>query len=579
MQGSGRSPKHPREIAKGWDTFMNTKKLLSLVVALIVALCAFVPAFAEEAAGPLAGKLVILHTNDVHGRGMVASGAFGYARIAQLKKNVEALGASVLLLDAGDASQGTPLVNLSYGKAAMEFMNAAGYDAMTVGNHEFDWGLDNLLQNREAAQFPLLAANITDKVSGELTFQANKVFELSNGMKVGVFGLATPETMTKAHPDKVKGITFSMGEALYADAQKQIDELTAAGCDLIVALGHLGVSDESEPNRSIDVMNNVTGLDLFIDGHSHTVIDGGETVNGALLTSTGNYSEAIGYVIVDITTKDDKVQKSLTAGLYTLDDEVETLLAAGAQLGKDEEVDAVVSGINDQVNAELSAAFAKTEGLLDGNRDPGVRTQETNLGDFACDAILWAAQEALGDTYNVVAAVTNGGGIRESIQIGDVTMLDMKTVFPFGNEVAVLTVTGAELLEALEAATCTTPDAIGAFPQVAGIEFTIDTSVAYENGEQYPSSTYFKPAAPGSRVTIATVGGEPWDAEKLYTIATNDFTAAGGDTYYAFAYPYATSGYKTGVALEDALVNYTQQVLGGVIGEQYAQPQGRITVK
>ncbi len=579
MQGSGRSPKHPREIAKGWDTFMNTKKLLSLVVALIVALCAFVPAFAEEAAGPLAGKLVILHTNDVHGRGMVASGAFGYARIAQLKKNVEALGASVLLLDAGDASQGTPLVNLSYGKAAMEFMNAAGYDAMTVGNHEFDWGLDNLLQNREAAQFPLLAANITDKVSGELTFQANKVFELSNGMKVGVFGLATPETMTKAHPDKVKGITFSMGEALYADAQKQIDELTAAGCDLIVALGHLGVSDESEPNRSIDVMNNVTGLDLFIDGHSHTVIDGGETVNGALLTSTGNYSEAIGYVIVDITTKDDKVQKSLTAGLYTLDDEVETLLAAGAQLGKDEEVDAVVSGINDQVNAELSAAFAKTEVLLDGNRDPGVRTQETNLGDFACDAILWAAQEALGDTYNVVAAVTNGGGIRESIQIGDVTMLDMKTVFPFGNEVAVLTVTGAELLEALEAATCTTPDAIGAFPQVAGIEFTIDTSVAYENGEQYPSSTYFKPAAPGSRVTIATVGGEPWDAEKLYTIATNDFTAAGGDTYYAFAYPYATSGYKTGVALEDALVNYTQQVLGGVIGEQYAQPQGRITVK
>lgn len=130
-----------------------------------------------------------------------------------------------------------------------------------------------------------------------------------------MFGLATPETMTKAHPDKVKGITFSMGEALYADAQKQIDELTEAGCDLIVALGHLGVSDESEPNRSIDVMNNVTGLDLFIDGHSHTAIDGGETVNGALLTSTGNYSEAIGYVIVDITKEDDKVEKSLTAGL------------------------------------------------------------------------------------------------------------------------------------------------------------------------------------------------------------------------------------------------------------------------
>ena len=158
-------------------------------------------------------------------------------------------------------------------------------------------------------------------------------------------------------------------------------------------------------------------------------------------------------------------------------------------------------------------------------------------------------------------------------------MLTMKTVFPFGNEVAVLTVTGAELLEALEAATCSTPEAIGAFPQVAGIEFTIDTSVPYENGEQYPDSTYFAPAKPGSRVTIATVGGQPFDAEALYTIATNDFTAAGGDTYYAFKYAFQTTGYKTGVALEDALVNYTSTVLDGTIGEQYADPQGRITVK
>ena len=170
---------------------------------------------------------------------------------------------------------------------------------------------------------------------------------------------------------------------------------------------------------------------------------------------------------------------------------------------------------------------------------------ETNLGDFACDAILWAAQQAMGD--QVVAAVTNGGGIRASIKAGDISMNDMKTVFPFGNEVATLTVKGSELLEALEAATCTTPDAIGAFPQVAGIEFTVDTSVPYENGEMYPDSTYYAPAKPGARVTIQTVGGEPFDAEKLYTIATNDFTAAGGDTYYAFRYANQTTCYKTGL--------------------------------
>lgn len=559
---------------------MNTRKLLSLVMALVMALLTLVPAAAEEAlVSALDGKLVILHTNDIHGRGVATDTALGYARIAQLKKNVEALGASVLLLDAGDASQGTPLVNLSTGKSAMEFMNVAGYDAMTVGNHEFDWGLDNLLQNREVAQFPVLACNITDKISGETTFEPSKVFEMSNGLKVGVIGIATPETMTKAHPDKVKGITFSMGEELYADVQAQVDALNEAGCDLIVALGHLGDSDESEPNRSIDVIANVTGIDVFIDGHSHTTIDGGVVEGETLRTSTGEYSQAVGYVIVDITVDEETVTKDITAGLYTIaEDDVETLLATGAGLGKDEEVDAFVNAADDAVNTELSAAFAKTEVLLNGERDPGVRTMETNLGDFSCDAILWAARQALGED-KVVAALTNGGGIRESIAIGDVTMLDMKTVFPFGNEVAVVEVTGAELLEALEAATCTTPDAIGAFPQVAGIVFTVDTSVPYETTENYPDSTYGKPANPGSRVTIESVGGQPFDPEAVYGIATNDFTAAGGDTYYAFKYPYQTSGYKTGVALEDALVNYTREVLGGVIGEDYAEPQGRITIK
>ena len=169
--------------------------------------------------------------------------------------------------------------------------------------------------------------------------------------------------------------------------------------------------------------------------------------------------------------------------------------------------------------------------------------------------------------------------VRASIEAGDVNMLMMKTVFPFGNEVATLTVTGAELLEAIEAATFCTPESVGAFPQVAGIEFTIDTTVPYENGAQYANSTYFAPANPGARVTIATVNGQPWAADAVYTIATNDFTAAGGDTYYAFKYPYTQTGYNTEVALEDALISYTQTVLNGVIGAEYAAPAGRIIIK
>lgn len=549
------------------------KRLLALFLSLTMLFSLSVSVGAEKDGG----QLIILHTNDMHGSAEVdaAKGVVGYAAISQYKKDLEAEGNSVLLLDAGDASQGTPLVNLGYGKNAIEFMNAAGYQAITLGNHEFDWGVDNAKQLAGLANFPFLAANIINEIGGELTFEANKLFDMPNGMKVGVFGLTTPETLTKAHPDKVRGIDFLQGEELYAAAQKQVDELKTAGADIIILLSHLGVDSESAPNRSTDVIENVEGIHLLIDGHSHTVFEKGEMIGDTLLVSTGSNGQNLGVVTYD----GEKFSAMLFNGLKkSAVVEYDGALYSAVLTAKlDEEVNELVNSTNQVIKDELSKVFAKTEVLLNGERDPGNRTEETNLGDFAADAILWAAQQALGE--QVTAAVTNGGGIRASIAIGDVSMNDMKTVFPFGNEVAVLEVTGAELLEALEAATNSTPKAIGAFPQVAGIVFTIDTSVPYENGEQYADSTYFAPAKPGSRVTIETVGGEKFDLDTIYTIATNDFTAAGGDTYYAFRYPNATSGYKTGVALEDALVNYIEAVLDGVIGEQYAQPQGRITIK
>jgi 5'-nucleotidase/UDP-sugar diphosphatase len=522
------------------------------------------------------GRLVILHTNDVHGRAVAdpAGKVLGYAAIAQYKKDLEAAGDSVLLLDAGDACQGTPLVNLLMGIPAIEFMNAAGYDAMTLGNHEFDWGLDNAKQLAGLAIFPMLSANIINHLEGNLTFVANKIFDMPNGMKVGVFGLTTPETMTKAHPDKVRGIDFLQGDALYEAAQKQVEELKAAGADIVVLLSHLGMDEESAPNRSLDVLEKVAGIDLLIDGHSHTLLEKGKMVGDTLIVSTGSYGQNLGVVVYD----GEKFKASQFSGLNksTVIELEGVPYSALLNAKLDAEVAELVNSTNQAVQEVLSKAFAKTEVFLNGERDPGNRTEETNLGDFAADAILWAAQQALGD--QVVAAITNGGGIRASIQVGDITMNDMKTVFPFGNEVSVLEVKGSELLEALEAATSATPKALGAFPQVSGIVFSIDTTIPYENGEQYPDSTYHAPAKPGSRVKIESVGGQPFDLEALYTIATNDFTAAGGDTYYAFRYPNATSGYKTGVALEDALVNYVTTVLGGVVGQDYASPQGRITV-
>lgn len=546
----------------------RSNRLMAGLLAAGVVLMAVPVAAADlpEGLTDLEGKLVVIHTNDTHGRDL--EGVYTTAAVAQLKQDLTAAGADVLLLSAGDASQGTPLVNLSLGGTAIDFMNLAGYDAMATGNHEFDWGLENLQKLAQDAEFPILAANLTYTESGELVFGDSIVFTTDSGLKVGVFGLATPETATKAHPDKVKGVSFAAGQELYDVAQQQVDKLNAEGCDYIIALSHLGDSAESAPNRSVDLLDHVTGIDLMVDGHSHTTLPEGDTSHGdTLRVSTGEYLNNIGVVVYDAAsdTETARLLSSTTEGDQTVLD----------YTGSDPDVLAAIEAVNAEVEQELGKVFAKTEVLLNGERDPGVRTEETNLGNFAADAILWSARQALGED-KVDLALTNGGGIRASIPVGDISMKTMKTVFPFGNEVATVTVTGAELLEALEAATFCTPTAVGAFPQVSGVQFTIDTTVPYENGEMYPNSTYYAPAKPGSRIKNVTVNGQPLDLNAEYVVATNDFTAAGGDTYGAFL---DKPVYKTGVALEDALVQYTSTVLNGVISEKdYGKPAGRITV-
>ncbi len=567
-------------------------KFLSLFLVLAMVCSLFGAAFAaeEETATPYVipdvdGKVVILHTNDTHGADLDEEGtSFGMAGVAQLKKDFEAAGADVLLVSAGDSIMGKPLVSADQGKSAIEFMNAAGYDAMTVGNHELDFGIDNLKALAKDADFPILCADMTTEADGKTVFDSNKIFDLG-GVKVGVFGLATPETLTKADASKMPGITFPQTDKLYAVAQAQVDELNKAGADLIVCLGHLGIDDESIGNRSIDVCEHVDGIDLFIDGHSHSttadiIAKVGDTnvVNGAKIVSTGTALANVGVVIYDQETG-------------TLTDE---LVPAASYTKTDADVAKLVDDRNTAVDKVYGEKIATTEVDLNGSRsggaatDPvtkaemtfpegeGVRTTETNLGDFAADAILWQARQTLGEE-NVDAALTNGGGIREALAKGDISKKSLLAVFPFGNTVATIDVTGAQLLEALEAATCTTPEAIGAFPQVSGIEFTLNTGVPYVNGTQYANSTYYAPANPGSRVTISTVNGEAFDPAATYTIATNDFTAKGGDTYGVFK---IAGGWKdVGVSLEDALINYTTEELDGTItAGQYGEPAGRITI-
>ncbi len=542
------------------------KKLISLLTAVVMALGVAVPAMAEDTAS-MKGKLVVIHTNDMHGYYETTDTAIGIAGVAGLKDYYEAQGADVILLDAGDFSQGNTLVGYYKGKNAAEYIAAAGYDAVSMGNHEFDYTFDILLDNMKVladAGVKVVDSNVINKETGKAYFNANAIFE-KDGIKVGVFGLDTAETLTKASPSNVKLVNFLDKEDMFKAAQAQVDELKAAGCDYIIALTHLGVDEESVGRRSVDVASAVKGIDLIVDGHSHTVMDGGEKVNDTLIVSTGSYLANVGTVVVD------EASKETTAKLISAAD-------YAATIGKyDDAVAKLVAEDRAEVTAAYSKVFAKTDVHLEGTKAI-VRSEETNLGDFTADAYLYTGKKYVEDNklgISVDCAISNGGGIRTSVEPGDISMDTLVTIFPFGNNVCLVTITGAQLLEILEASTFCTPETIGGFPQVAGIEYTLDTTVPYENGAQYPNSTYYAPAKPGSRVTITSVNGQPFDAAKNYTVVVNGFQAEGGDTYYQL-----TQGSyfaDTNVLDCDSLIEYVQS-LNGVIGQEYAKPQGRITI-
>ncbi len=548
------------------------KRILALLLALLTLSAGIALAdFTEEDYAAAAfvvptgfeGKTVILHSNDVHGA------LDGYAFITALKQRFEALGAEVILADAGDFSQGSPYVSTYKGANAVDMMNAAGYDVVTLGNHEFDYGYAQLMENLAAAKFKVICANVFLTESGEPILPPSAMLETKSGLKIGFFGMETPETATKVNPSLITEINFATFDGLYASAQSAVDGLRAEGADLVIGLIHLGVDEESKANgnRSIDLYEKVTGIDWLIDGHSHTVMTRGE--HGEPIQSTGTKFANVGVIVIDNETK--TIEKNF--------------LLSTQGLPKDEAVAAKAQAYIDEVDEKYGAVFAKTEVRLNGERDPGNRTEETNLGDLICDAMVWYVAKEGGteqDEPNEIVSVTNGGGIRATIEAGDITMKDINTVLPFGNTVAVVYVKGSELLEALEASTFSTPEAIGGYPQTSGIVWTLDTTKAFDQGELYrlngKDTTYYAPASI-NRVSIQSINGKPFDPEAVYAVVTNNFCAVGGDTYNVFGRAYeAGTTFDTGTPMDEAVMAYVTEVLGGnITAEQYGEPAGRET--
>ena len=549
------------------------KKILGLVLALCLLLSGV--AFAETAEAPaLQQNLVILFTSDVHCG--IESG-FGYEGLAAIRDNLKAQGNHVLLVDNGDSIQGEPVGTMTTGEANIKLMNAVGYDIATIGNHEFDYGMARFFELTEMANFPYISCNFVK--DGAPVF-APYIIKEFDGVKVAFVGISTPKTITSSAPkyfqDENGNFIYGFcqdetGEALYAAVQKAIDDATAEGAAYVIGMAHLGNEAECQPWTYADVIANTTGMDALLDGHSHDTDQvemlnkDGETV---LRSGCGTKLEGIGYLTIG-------TDGSLQTGIYMWQNDV----SAPELFGIENEVSTAVADATTELDAKLNEVVAKTAVDLviydpvavdeNGKSVRIIRTAETNLGDLCSDAyrIMGGAD----------VAIVNGGGIRSTIKAGDITLNDILLVHPFGNAMCVIEVTGQEIMDALEFSVKDLPGEFGGFLHVSGMTFEIhtyiDSPIIMDEAKMFVGVT----EGAERRVQNLLIGGEPVDPEKVYTLASHNYKIKDmGDGYTMFA---DNTILQDEVMIDNqVLINYITQELGGVVGEEYAEPygQGRI---
>ncbi len=499
------------------------KKVLSLVLVVLLILSSFSFVFAEDAETV---KITVIHTNDTHSRLIGTNTEIGFAKIATLIKEAKEANPNTLVLDAGDTLHGMPIVNISKGENAIKVLEAAGYDYMTLGNHDFNYGKERLFELRDMSQVGMLSANIVDE-NGEYIFTPYVIEEVGD-VKVGIYGLSTPDTVILTNPNNVVGLVFKDPIEVSKEMVEELEDKT----DVIIALAHLGL-DESSTLTSKALAQEVEGIDLIIDGHSHSMLEGGQLENNTLIVQTKNYGQNLGYVDIEILEGE---VTGITARLLAAADTADVV--------PDPDLQKIIEDI-EAANAEVFNEVIATTGVyLDGVRE-NVRTKETNLGNLSADA----ARAATGADI----AFVNGGGIREDIPVGDITKGKIAAIFPFGNTIEVKKITGADLKAMLEWSVSDYPAAKGAFLQVSGLEFTFDPAKEI-----------------GSKVVEILVGGEAFDEAKEYTVAINDFMSTGGDGYAMLADYDVLAIYGT---YEEIIIDYL--VANGTAGSEVS---GRIKV-
>lgn len=526
---------------------------------------AVVPGTPEESAGA-----VVLYTNDVH------CAIDGYSYLAAYRAQLIEDGYDVITVDIGDAIQGEAVGSLTEGADIVSLMNAVGYDFGIPGNHEFDYGMERFLTiASEEAEYEYLSSNFVDLRTEENVFAPYRIVEM-NGEDVAFVGISTPETYTKSTPtyfqDENGNFIYSFSEdTFYETIQNAVDSAVAEGADRVIALGHLGIEGTTEGWKSTDVIANTTGIDAFIDAHSHETIAGDAYANAdgemVPLTSTGTKFADFGVMTFN---EDGTCTTELLAPSEV------NINSSGEAAAAYQSVQAIIDECNENL-AYLNEEMGTSEVELTINDESGtrrIRNGETNMGDFVADAYRTVTGADI--------ALVNGGGIRASIDEGTVTRKELMDVNPWNNEMCVIYATGQQILDALEHGARMNPEESGGFLQVSGLTYEIhnyiESPVTVDEMGMFTGVDSTKER----RVQNVMIGGEPVDPQKTYTVTGSRYTLLeGGDGFTMFS---GAQEVQTETELpvdSEMLIQYFTENLGGVVSaEQYGSltGDGRITI-